>query len=122
MLESVAPNDGPSGCWPGTVKPRPLSSESPVSSIGLTCRSIASAHYPPGSNQDRQRRLPNGRGSCGSFRPQQRENERWVNYKGKWLSLLELRKVSASPQQNSSSVRALTSSLPAVAKRSLKKP
>src|SRR5467141_2618622 len=75
-----------------------------------------------GSNQGRQRRLPNGRGSCGLFGSQQRENERWVNYKGKWLSLLELRKVSASPQQNSSSVRAPMFSLLAVVTRSLKKP
>jgi hypothetical protein len=43
------------------------------------------------SNQVRQRYLPNGRGSCGLFGPQQRENERWVNCKGKWLSLLEVR-------------------------------
>src|SRR6202011_2805366 len=55
-------------------------------------------------------------------RVQQRENERWLNYKGKWLSLLELRKVSASPRQNSSSVRAPMFSLLAVVTRSLKKP
>src|SRR5882672_5442665 len=45
----------------------------------------------------------------------------WVNCKGKWLSLPEVPRVSASPRQSYSPVKVLTSSLPADARRSLKK-
>jgi len=95
-----------------------------ASSLTKISRSECSAYLTNSGyrNQGRQRRLPNRRGSCSLFGPQQREHERWINYKGKWLSLLELRKVSASPRQNSSSVRAPMFSLLAVVTRSLKKP
>ena len=51
-----------------------------------------------------------------------RENERWANCKGKWPSLRAVLRVSVSPRQNSSPVRGLTSSLPAVVRRNLTNP
>src|SRR6267378_372919 len=54
-------------------------------------------------------------------RPAER-NARWVNCKGKWLSLPAALKASASQRQNFSRVRVLMFLLLAAAKRDLKKP
>jgi hypothetical protein len=62
-----------------------------------------------------------GRSRTLQIDPTSGENELRVNYEGKWPSLPEVLKVSASPRQNSSPVRVLMF-LMAVSRRSLNKP
>src|SRR5258707_14441103 len=82
--------------------------------IDRKCRSNAYQ-----SALDRKARNENIR---DELRDQQRENARWVNCRGKWLSLLAALKVLASPRQDSSPMRELMFLLLAVVRRNLKKP